>query len=260
MSIPSNTPSEEMQTYLVNLDLTRIALCNAGCNTRADILLTKRKETDSMPNFTSYEDVAKSLEPDVLALITKHFQDELDAAVKAKDDEISNLSKSVTTLQETVETLKKAAPTEGTDPVASTEDVFKGVSPEVKKRFDEQQALLNQLIAKDQEATANARFAAVKALPVEEKTLKEVLKTASPATYDVLVAAAKAVSDVTLKEPLGSEADGDISKSANDTYAVLEKSAKEYMTTHPEVTFEQAFTEACMSNPDAYLDYTKGAK
>lgn len=256
MPTPSNTT--EMQTFLVNLDLSRIALCNAGCNTRADILLTKRKETDTMPSFASYEDVAKSLEPDVLSLIQAHFKSELDAAIKAKDAEIDGLNKSITNLQTTVDTLKKSAPTEPSEP--SPEELLKGLNPEVKKMFENQQALLNQLIAKDQEATANARFAAVKALPVEEAALKEVLKTASPATYDVLVAAAKAVSEATLTEPAGSDADGDISKSANDAYAVLEKSAKEYMTAHPEMSFEQAFTAVCTSNPDAYVNYTKGAK
>lgn len=252
MPTPSNTT--EMQTFLVNLDLSRIALCNAGCNTRADILLTKRKETDTMPSFASYEDVAKSLEPDVLSLIQAHFKSELDA----KDAEIAGLNKSIANLQTTVDNLKKSAPAEPSEP--SPEELLKGLSPEVKKMFENQQTLLNQLIAKDQEATANARFAAVKALPVEENTLKEVLKTASPATFDVLVAAAKAVSEATLTEPAGSDADGDISKSANDAYAILEKSAKDYMTAHPEMSFEQAFTAACTSNPDAYVNYTKGAK
>ena len=252
MPTPSNTT--EMQTFLVNLDLSRIALCNAGCNTRADILLTKRKETDTMPSFASYEDVAKSLEPDVLSLIQAHFKSELDA----KDAEIAGLNKSIANLQTTVDNLKKSAPAEPSEP--SPEELLKGLSPEVKKMFENQQTLLNQLIAKDQEATANARFAAVKALPVEEAALKEVLKTASPATFDVLVAAAKAVSEATLTEPAGSDADGDISKSANDAYAILEKSAKDYMTAHPEMSFEQAFTAACTSNPDAYVNYTKGAK
>ena len=252
MPTPSNTT--EMQTFLVNLDLSRIALCNAGCNTRADILLTKRKETDTMPSFASYEDVAKSLEPDVLSLIQAHFKSELDA----KDAEIAGLNKSIANLQTTVDNLKKSAPAEPSEP--SPEELLKGLNPEVKKMFENQQTLLNQLIAKDQDATANARFAAVKALPVEEATLKEVLKTASPATFDVLVAAAKAVSEATLTEPAGSDADGDISKSANDAYAILEKSAKDYMTAHPEVSFEQAFTAVCTSNPDAYVNYTKGAK
>ena len=252
MPTPSNTT--EMQTFLVNLDLSRIALCNAGCNTRADILLTKRKETDTMPSFASYEDVAKSLEPDVLSLIQAHFKSELDA----KDAEIAGLNKSIANLQTTVDNLKKSAPAEPSEP--SPEELLKGLSPEVKKMFENQQTLLNQLIAKDQEATANARFAAVKALPVEEAALKEVLKTASPATFDVLVAAAKAVSEATLTEPAGSDADGDISKSANDAYAILEKSAKDYMAAHPEMSFEQAFTAACTSNPDAYVNYTKGAK
>lgn len=245
-------PAADMQTYLINLDLTRVALCNAGANTRADILLTKRKETNQMPNFSTFEEVSKSLTPDALALITKHVEDTVALAIANKDEEIGTLNKSVTELTEENAALKKAAA-----PATTPESILKGVSPEVQALFKKQQEVLDALVAKDQEALATARFEAVKAIPCEEALLKSVLKSASPEAYNVLRAAAEAITKSVINEPAGSDADGEITKSADATYGRLEEAAKSIASAEG-ISFETAFTKACAANPDLYAAYSKG--
>ena len=250
----------EMQSYLVDLDLTRIALCGAGCNTRADIILTKRKENPSMSTTISFEDIQKSLEPSALEAITKHFEELQASALQAKDAEIADLNKSISELTAEVSTLKKS--TTGTsataEPEADADSILKGLPEEVADLFKSQQEMLKQLIEKDQEATAQARFDAVKSIPVEENELKEVLKTASPAAYNVLLAAAEAINKNVTVEPVGSDATGELDITTDSAYAALEKSAKAYQAAHPDVSFEQAFSQACTLNPSEYLKYTKG--
>jgi hypothetical protein len=55
---------------LVNLTLDAVALCNEGANSRADILLTKRKESQIMPTF---DELLKELTPESADVVTKHI-------------------------------------------------------------------------------------------------------------------------------------------------------------------------------------------
>lgn len=248
----------EMQSYLVDLDLTRIALCGAGCNTRADIILTKRKENPSMSTTISFEDIQKSLEPSALDTITKHFEELQASALQAKDAEIADLNKSISELTAEVNALKKSTTDTSAAAEPDADSILKGLPEEVADLFKSQQEMLKQLIEKDQEATAQARFDAVKSIPVEENELKEVLKTASPAAYNVLLAAAEAINKNVTVEPVGSDATGELDITTDSAYAALEKSAKAYQAAHPDVSFEQAFSQACTLNPSEYLKYTKG--
>ncbi len=251
--MPNEIPDTEMQTCLIDLDLTRVALCNTGANSRADILLTKRKENTQMPTPTTFEEVSKSLEAPVLDLINKHFE----GLMSAKDTEISDLKKQLDDFKKqapvTAEPAKTAEPT--------PEDLLKTASPELAALFKKQQETLDMLVAKEQEALAARRFDAVKAIPCKEEDLKGVLKSISPAGYEVLKAAAQAIEKSVTKEPAGSDAQGVIEKQspADQAYATLEKSAKDLQAANAGMSFEQAFAQACEQNPDVYTSYVKGA-
>ncbi len=237
------------KTALVNLRLNAVALCGEGANSRADIILTKRKETMNMPK--SFAELLEALQPAEADLIKNHLAAEVAAAEAAKDAEIGELTKSVTSLQGQVATLEKSKPAE--------DAILKGLSPEAKALFAKQQEAIDTLVKARQEETANVLFAKVKAIPCEESVLKSVLSAASPAVVEVLEKAAAAIEKGAM-EATGRDGQAEFTGTRQDDYyAKLEKSAKEIAVAKG-CTFEQAFYDACAADPDTYRKYAEGGK
>lgn len=238
------TPSNP-STALVDLRLRAVALCAEGANSRADIIMSKRKEKATMPN--SYEELVQALQPEQAAILTKHIE----SINAAHTTAVAELNKTISELNDKVEALQKAAPQQ-------PEDVTKSMSPEVAELFKKQQATIDQLLADKADALAAQRFAKCKAIPVPEADLKDVLKTASPAMVAVLEKAAAAIVEKT-HTPTGSNASPEFTgTSAEEMYGKLEKSAKEIMQQNAGMTFEKAFTQACANDPDTYRKYVEG--
>lgn len=237
------TPSNP-STALVDLRLRAVALCNEGANSRADIIMTKRKEKATMPK--TYEELLQALQPEQAEILTKHI-----AGINAAhEQDIAKLNQTITELNGKVETLEKKTP-------APAEDVTKGMSPEIAELFKRQQATIDQLLADKADALATQRFEKCKAIPVAEDELKSVLKSASPAVVTILEKAAAAILTKT-HTPEGSSANPEfVGTSANDLYGKLEKSANAIMEQNPALTFEQAFTQACSADPETYKKYTE---
>ncbi len=230
---PSNARYE-----LVNVSLDAVALCGAGANTRAHILLTKRKEQDSM----SFEELIKALNDEQAATINAHF-----SAQRAASE--STIEK----LQGELEELRKSIPPVKEEPQV----VLKDASPEIKEMVEKMQGTINSLLDERNKELVNKRFEKCKALPVEEETLRDVLKSASPAVCEILEKAAAAIEKST-HTAKGSNADGaGIPDAPEQYYKQLEKKANEFMAADG-TTFEQAFSKACSVHPDLYAKYTKG--
>ena len=241
--MPSETVTD-MQTKLINLNLSGVALCNAGANTRANILLTKRKETPMPMTFT---ELSASLEPAVLTMLEKHITDTVTAATKP--------------LQEEVATLKSTkAADAATAPASKEEDVVKSLAPELQAIFKAQQEQISTLLEQEAVTKAATRYEAIKAIPCDEAVLKTICKSATPDVYAVLKAAADAISKSTVAEPIGSDAAGQmqvaVGKSAQ-SLAKLETLAKTNAAAK-NITYEQAFLDACTDNPELYTAYSKG--
>lgn len=250
------TPSNA-QTALVDLSLDAIALCNEGCNSRADILLVKsRKEGVNMPK--TFEELLKALQPDQADIVTKHItgvEAAKDEVIKGLNGQITELTGKVNDLTGQVDALQKNKPTSNQE-----DDVLKSLSPELQALFKKQQSTIDGLLAAQAEDLAKARFEKCKAIPCEEAELKEVLKTASPAVVAVLEKAAAAIEKGTLTATGGDGNPAFVGTSADDLYGKLEKAAKELMTANEGMTFEKAFTKACEADPDTYQKYVKGVK
>lgn len=195
-----------------------------------------------MPN--TFEEIMKALVPEQATVVTKYISD-LEAA---KDGVISGL-------QASVDTLQKSKPTE-----PKVEDILKSASPEVQALFKAMKDTTDSLVADKTEALAKARFEKTKAIPVEETVLKEVLKTASPAVFDILEKAAKAI-EATILTAKGQETPGTFAASTPDSfYAKLEKAANDMVAKAEATTFEQAFTKACLADPESFQKYSEGVK
>lgn len=242
--MPKMLTQSNPQAALVDLSLSAVALCNEGANSRADILLCKRKETNSMPK--TFEELMAALDTDAAAVVTKHIE-----TLRAADQT------TIQNLQGEVNTLKTAAP--AAQAPAHEEDVLKGASPEVRALFEKMQGTVNQLLAAQEASVVEERYQKCKALPCEEATLRDVLKSASPATVSILEAAANAIAEG-LHKATGTSASGTIKTgTADEAYAALEKSAKT-IAAEQGITFEKAFTEACQRDPDTYKKYVEGVR
>lgn len=242
--MPKMLTQSNPQAALVDLSLSAVALCNEGANSRADILLYKRKETNSMPK--TFEELMAALDTDAAAVVNKHIE-----TLRAADQA------TIKNLQGEVDTLKTAAP--AAQAPAHEEDVLKGASPEVRALFEKMQGTVNQLLAAQEASVVEERYQKCKALPCEEATLREVLKSASPATVAILEAAANAIAEG-LHKATGTSASGIIKTgTADEAYAALEKSAKT-IAAEQGITFEKAFTEACQRDPDTYKKYVEGVR
>ena len=116
--MPRMLTQSNPQAALVDLSLSAVALCNEGANSRADILLYKRKETNSMPK--TFEELMAALDTDAAAVVTKHIE-----TLRAADQA------TIKNLQGEVDTLKTAAP--AAQAPAHEEDVLKGASCAVRE-------------------------------------------------------------------------------------------------------------------------------
>lgn len=236
------------QTLLVDLRLDRVDLVHTGSNTRADILLTKGKEQNAMPE--DLQGLLSALKPEQAEIV----KSALAAVEKAKTDEVAVLAAKV-------ETLEKAAPATVTAPATTPEAdaILKGASPEVLAHIEKMRGQIADLQERDAENLAKSRYAVVKAIPCEEAEMLTVLKTASPAVLTILEKAAKAIEEKVLT-PVGKTGDTNVSGATSEVhYEKLAKAAKELMTKTPGITFEKAFTDACSEDPDTYAQYVKEA-
>lgn len=241
--MPELTPSNPVAA-LVNLNLHAVALCNEGANSRAHILLTKRKENKSM----SFEEFLKALNPEQAALVNGHINE----ITAAKEKTISELTETVNTLTTEVDTLKKAKP-------AEPEDILKDVPPAVKAYVEKLQGAVNGFMVAQEEALIKERFEKVKALPVAEADLKPVLKSASPAVMGILEKAAAAIEAGLAAKGKDNQTDF-TGETSDDLYSKLEKAAKAVMEENAGMTFERAFTIACEKDAETYKKYVKGVK
>lgn len=247
MKLPTHLTTSNARAALVDLSLNAVALCNAGANSRADIILYKRKETKSMPK--TFEELMTGLEPDAAALVNKHIET-LQTADKAL---ISQLQTQVGELEKKVK-----APAAGSETQAS-EDIFKNASPEIKAAFEKMQGQMQQLLDAQAESMVEKRYQLCKAIPVEETVLRDVLKSASPAVMSVLEKAATAITEGLMKAK-GTDVSGTMKGTdADSAYATLEKSAKA-IAAEQGITFEKAFGIACERDPGTYQSYVEGVQ
>lgn len=242
--MPNVLTASNPQTALVDLSLDAVALCATGANSRADIILHKRKETQSMPK--TFEQLMAELDTDAQEVVKSHI-----AGLQAAD------ASTISTLQDKLKDLEKSqAPAPA--PAASEEaDILKNASPEVRAYFEKQNQMMQQLLDAQAETMVEKRFNLCKAIPVEEATLKDILKSASPAVVDVLAKASAAI-EAGLAKGVGSDVDGTMKTGgADEAYAALEKSAKA-IAAEQGCTFEKAFTLACERDPATYKKYVEG--
>ena len=246
-----------MPNLLIDLVVDRVDLVDEGANSAAFIKLYKRKEMETGMDFN---EIISKLKPEHAEVI----QAEL---AKAKAEVPEEIAKELSDTKVELETLKvelekfKEEAKKSKEPVQEEnfEEVLKNLDPAVQKVFKSLQAqkeaaeqIAKQLQEQKEEEEAIAKARALKALPVEEEKLVQVVKGVSDDVYEILKSAAKALEESILFEEIGKSDTGTI-----DAWSKIEKKAEE-IAKRDGITVEKAISVVINENPELYKEYLSG--
>ena len=250
-----------MPYVLEDLVVTRVDLVDEGANSAAFIELYKRKEQGSKMKL---EEILAKMKPEhaeVIKAAISEATDKADAAEIAKANAESTLAEKVAKEAEAAveqeEEEEKKEETEKTD-AFDEEETLKSL-PEplrdyiTKMRADKEAAESELQKAKDKELQDAAIMKAkdLKALPIEENKLANVIKGGSPELLELLKGLNKAFEEGALTE---------IGKSTTEAFTgnaweQIEKRAASMMKEDEKLTKEKAIAQIIKAEPKLYKQY-----
>ncbi len=244
---------------LMDLVVDRIDLVDEGANSAAFIKLYKRKEMETNMDFN---EIISKLKPEYAEIIQAEIDKakaEVPVEVAAElSDTKEALEKSKAELEKIKEEVKKSK-----EPVQEEnfEEVLKSLDPAVQKVFKSLQAqkeaaeqVAKQLTEQKEEEEAIKKAKALKALPVEEDKLVQVVKGISDDVYEILKSAAKVLEESEIFEEIGKGKGG---AGSTDAWTKIEKKADE-IAKRDGITKEKAIGVVINENPELYKEYLSG--
>ena len=186
---------------------------------------------------------------------------------KAKAEVPEEIAKELSDTKVELETLKvelekfKEEAKKSKEPVQEEnfEEVLKNLDPAVQKVFKSLQAqkeaaeqIAKQLQEQKEEEEAIAKARALKALPVEEEKLVQVVKGVSDDVYEILKSVAKVLEESDIFEEIGKSNAG-----TTDAWTKIEKKAEE-IAKRDGITVEKAISVVINENPELYKEYLSG--
>lgn len=246
-----------MPNLLMDLVVDRVDLVDEGANSAAFIKLYKRKEMETGMDFN---EIISKLKPEhaeiIQAEIAKARAEVPEEVATELSDTKEALEKSKTELENFKEEVKKSK-----EPAQEEnfEEVLKSLDPAVQKVFKSLQAqkeaaeqVAKQLKEQKEEEEAIAKAKALKALPVEEDKLVQVVKGVSDDVYKILKSAAKVLEESDIFKEIGKSDAGTI-----DAWSRIEKKAEE-IAKRDGITVEKAISVVINENPELYKEYLNG--
>jgi DNA repair exonuclease SbcCD ATPase subunit len=245
-----------MPNLLLDLVVDRVDLVDEGANSAAFIKLYKRKERIK---DMSFEEIIKQLKPEHAEVIKAELE-------KAKSEVPEEVSKKLTKLQDIEEELNEVkqelakAKKQDTgeenieDIIKKLDDPIQRVFKSMQAKADAAEALAKQLTEEREREEAIAKARELKALPVEEETLVEVVKDVSPEVFDILKKASDALESSDIFEEVGKGKGG---HDTVDAWSKIEKKAEE-IASRDNISKEKAIGIVVNENPDLYKEYLNG--
>lgn len=257
-----------MPNLILDLLVDRVDLVDEGANSAAHIKLYKRKETEQVMNF---DEILAKMKPEHREVIESEL-------AKAKSEVPEDVSTELAKAKGDVETLTtdlakakadldEVNVAKSKDQEPDFEEVLKSLDPSVQAVFkslkaqkDAAEEVARQAAEEKvtQEAVAKARE--LKALPVEEGKLVEVMKGITPEVHEILKAANQAMLDSGVLSEVGKSKEQSATNNAGnaaDAWAKIEKAA-EVIAEEEKISKAKAVTKAIRQNPDLYREYLEG--
>ena len=248
-----------MPNLLMDLVVDRVDLVDEGANSAAFIKLYKRKEMETGMDFN---EIISKLKPEhaeiIQAEIVKAKTEVPEEVAKELSDTKEELITTKTELENFKEEVKKSK-----EPAQEEnfEEVLKSLDPAVQKVFKSLQAqkeaaeqVAKQLNEQKEEEEAIEKAKALKALPVEEDKLVQVVKGVSDDVYEILKSAAKVLEESEIFEEVGKGKGG---TGSTDAWSKIEKKADE-IAKRDSITKEKAISVVINENPELYKEYLNG--
>ena len=259
-----------MARELVNLVIDRVDLVDEGANSAAFIELYKRKESSEPMDFN---EILSKLKPEHAEVITKAFEEsnadvakareELEAATQNlanKESELNAANEALAKANAELDALKAAAPVAKSAEEAEDE-ILKGMpeaARELLMKYRTQKEAAEEQVRKNAaekaEAEAISKAACLKAIPVEQAKLVDIMKGISPEMYDILCAANTAIEEAVLGEVGKNRGNGVAEQGASDAWSQIEKQAVE-IAKRDGITIEKAVSTVVSNNPELYNKY-----
>lgn len=265
-----------MPYCLIDLCVDRVDFVDEGANSAAFIELYKRKEQGSPMDFTEilsklkpeHADVVRQTLADAEEQVSK-LRDELAEATTKVSDLEGQLSTAQADLQKAKEEAEQHQAEENKDEDSNDMDkrtsfdeaeVLKsmpeGIRNEFLKMRAQKEAAEEQVRKAAEEKVLNeavAKAATLKALPVDQETLVDILKSCDPRVTDVLTTVAAAIDGTVLtevgksvKSPVGGDAWDKIEAEADK---IVERDS---------VTKQRAIATVIKEHPELYKEYLNG--
>jgi len=244
---------------LVDLVVDRVDLVDEGANSAAFIKLYKRKEMETSMDFN---EIISKLKPEHAEIIQAEIAKakaevpvevatELSDAKKALEETKAELEK----IKEEMKKSKEPAQEE------NFEEILKSLDPTVQNVFmslkaqkEAAERVAKQLTEQKEEEEAIKKAKALKALPVEEEKLVQVVKGISDDVYEILKSAAKVLEESEIFKEIGKGKSG---ASSTDAWSKIEKKADE-IAKRDGITKEKAIGIVINENPELYREYLSG--
>lgn len=282
-----------MPYELYDLVVDRVDMVDEGANSAAFIELYKRKETTKPMDF---EAILGLMKPEHASVI-KGVIDEKDAdiakvrsdletanqSLAGKEVELTDANEALAKANAEIETLKakdycecdgeadedgkckscskpkKSASFDETETLKSMPESMRAMFLKMRAQKEAAEEQVRKANEEKAEAAAIAKAASLKAIPVEQSKLVEILKSCSTEVADLLTTINGAIEATVLDEVGKNRGNGAASTptTSDEAWAELEKKAAEIVK-RDNVTSEKAMATALNENPELYRKYLNG--
>lgn len=284
-----------MPYELKDLIVDRVDLVDEGANSAAFIELYKRKETTTPMDFEEILSKMKPEHADVIRGVVEAKDADLAKArgdlesanqnladtegkLNAANEELAKANTELETLKAKDDSCtcdgeadengtckscgkpKKSAAFDETETLKSMPEAARALFLKMRAQKEAAEEQIRKANEEKIEAEAVAKAAALKAIPVEQSKLVNILKSCSPEVADLLETINKAIESTVLDE-VGKNAGNGAAigkrNTSDEAWDKLEQKAEE-IAKRDNITKEKAMATALSENPGLYREYLNG--
>lgn len=283
-----------MPYELMDLVVDRVDFVDEGANSAAFIELYKRKETTTNMDFDAILNLMKPEHASVIKGVIEakdadiaKARGDLDTAnqsLAGKEVELNEANTALAKANAEIETLKakdycecdgeadengvckecnkpkKSASFDETETIKSMPEPARSMFLKMRAQKEAAEAEVRKANEEKANAEAVAKAASLKALPVEQSKLVDILKSCSTEVTDLLTTINGAIEATVLDEVGKNKGNGAATgapATSDEAWCKLEKKAEE-IAKRDNITVEKAMATALSENPDLYREYLNG--
>lgn len=260
-----------MPYLLEDLIIDRVDLVDEGANSAAFIQIYKRRERKNM----DITEIVSKMKPEHAEVIQKTLDEsaeslatvtsELEVAkatvetltedLQKSADELEVLKAAALTAEEEEKAKKAAAAFDEEEVIKALPEAARELLAKERTKREAAEDQIRKAKEAEEHATAVAKAATLKALPIEQDKLVDILKTADDSVVALLTTVSAAIESTVLVEVGKSTT----SAGANtDGWAKIEAEADKMVAADSSITKQKAIATVIKEKPELYKEYLQG--